>query len=217
MKILVIGAHPDDEVLGVGGSIAKWVEEGHEVYVRLFTDNTPRHFATGASPAPRMYAERARKALGGYLSLSTSYFKDQGLELEPLTTLAEVLESDLSHIEPDLIISHSIHDLNIDHRQVAEATLIAARPSKTRANLLTYSMDCSNFGAPYGASQGTFFVPLTPAQVGKKLEAYAQYELEVPHTPNLRSMELLQAEMKINGGHAGVLWAERFSVIRWSL
>jgi LmbE family N-acetylglucosaminyl deacetylase len=211
MRVLVIGAHPDDEVLGAGGSLARWAEESHSLGVLLLTDNQQRH--SGAIPLEQTVTA-ASEELAVFEMLQMARMPDQGLH-KLYSEVLEKIERAMSDFKPDLVISHTVHDLNLDHRTVAEATLVACRPHRYGGGLLTYAVAGSNFGQPTGVQHDQMFVKLEHRHARKKIAAYLKYKEEVVMSPNLRSPDLVMAQMKINGGKIHSNWAEAFGVVRW--
>ncbi len=129
-SILVISAHPDDETIGCGGTIAKHISQGDSVYALSFTDGVSsrgRHIDQAASKDRVKASEMAAKLLG-FSWISRGEYPDNMLDTIPILDLAKNIEAVKIEYSPDIIYTHSYADLNIDHRKVHEATLIAFRP-----------------------------------------------------------------------------------------
>ena len=127
-KILVIAAHSDDEMLGCGATLAKFSAQGHHIRVVFMTDGVSARESL-LSDADGRY-ENAKNALNtlGVRDFINYNFPDNKLDQVKRKELAKVIEKEIESFKPSLLISHFSGDLNIDHRRVAEAVLVATRP-----------------------------------------------------------------------------------------
>ena len=125
MRILTVAAHPDDETLGAGGTIAKWAARGHEVWVCIVSDGvTSRH---GHVELQKECAIRACDVLG----VSHTVFcglPDQRLDSLALVDVITPIEKCIAELQPDVLLTHFNQDVNQDHRIVFQAVMVAARP-----------------------------------------------------------------------------------------
>lgn len=209
-KVLVVVAHPDDETLGCGGTIAKHIAEGDEVYCIVMTDNfrSPRIFE---------YACKAMDILG----IKNRYFiglKDSQLERLTMLDLAREIEQviEVKGVGiPDIIYTHYEYDLSIDHRLTFQAILTTFRPVWGKpVSILSFEVAS---GTEW-ASQSQVFAPNVFVDIrdylGKKLDAYAEYKTEIRESPHPRSESSLTARAKYWGVFAGLEFAEPFKLIR---
>ena len=133
-KILVIAAHPDDETLGCGGSIARFVKEGAIVYCLILNQGKASRFDDPKDaeiiPLQKQVRTEARKAMN-ILMVSEIIFKnfpDQRYDTVPFIDIVKSIEKVIGKIDPDIIFTHSKKDLNKDHRITFQATMTALRP-----------------------------------------------------------------------------------------
>ncbi|MGZ4965952.1 MAG: PIG-L deacetylase family protein [Limisphaerales bacterium] len=217
MNILVTAAHPDDEVLGVGGTIAKRVEEGHAVFVCIVADGI-----TARGDQREQQLECARKACAelGVRKVFLPGLKDQQLDVYPLVDLNKKLEEIIREAAPQVVYTHFYGDLNMDHRVVFEATMVAARPhaSGVRKILCFETLSSTEWNAP----QRDVFAPnvfedvtQTFAQKNRALAYYTKTSLgEIKEFPHPRSFECVEALAKLRGATVGVERAEAFMLMR---
>ncbi|MFQ5866774.1 MAG: PIG-L deacetylase family protein [bacterium] len=219
MKILVIAAHPDDEVYGVGGTIVKHIREGDEVFVCILTDGASTQYP-GNKTMIKQKKEEARKSTE-ILGIKKIYFFD--LPDMQLDTIAHVkvnkaIEEMISRIMPDIVYTHYWGDVNKDHRVVFESTMVAVRPSfkHTIKRILLYETPSSSeWNAPILTDK---FIPNVYVDISetisKKIEAMKAYESELREFPHPRSIEAVTTYVKKNGLVIAKEAAECFLLIR---
>jgi len=217
MNVLVIAAHADDEVLGAGGSIARWTREGHDVSVLFFTDGVgSRGKNSAAARIRRKAAQKAAKILGFSIA-GLGTFPDNQLDTVPLLKIAQTIERVKAKVRPERVLTHFWGDLNIDHRRVFEAALTAFRPQpgETCREILSFEVaSATEWGAPAEAFRPTSYVQLSQTDVDRAVEAYQAYQHEVRPSPHSRSVEAFRARRLVRGHEAGVSWAEGFVLCR---
>lgn len=215
-KILVIAAHPDDETLGVGGTVAKAIKGGAKAELCIVTAGYEPWISKKELVARRKEALAASKIL----EFSDSHFLGLpavGLDKIPKKDLNDALSKIVMEVKPDVIYTTSDTDINMDHRIVYEATVVAARPRPgcTIKRLLAYELPSST---EWGAMMlGTPFIPNVFVDISRtleiKLKAMKAYKLELKEFPHPRSLENIRA-MAINRGAAvGFRAAEAFKLI----
>ena len=219
MRILTVAAHPDDETLGAGGTMARLAGQGHEVWVCILTDGvTARHHHVDQQ---QDCAVRAGDVLG-VKRLVFCGLPDQRLDSLPLLDVIGPIEKVVAELEPEMVFTHFAQDANQDHRVAFQATLVAARPleSSSVERLLCYETASSTEWAP--PFQGSVFAPNVFVDISStlatKLEAMRQYEgtfaSEMKPFPHPRSYEALEAIARRHGSAAGVGAAEPFMLVR---
>jgi LmbE family N-acetylglucosaminyl deacetylase len=219
MRILTVAAHPDDETLGAGGTMARLSAASHEVHVCILTEGvTARHRHMDRQQECAM---RACAALG----VSDVVFcglPDQRLDSLPLLEVITPIEKCIGEIRPDLIFTHFSQDANQDHRVVFQATLVAARPMADASvtTVLCYETASSTeWAAPFAGSvfSPNLFVDIS-GTLPVKLNALRAYEEtftgEMRPFPHPRSYEALEAISRRHGAIAGVGAAEAFMLVR---
>lgn len=220
-RILVVAPHPDDEVLGVGGTIKKKVNQGHVVYVAIVTNATrsdPVRFTKEKLLNVRNEAKHACASLG----VKKVFFEDfpaPALDQYPGHLMAEAISKILHEIRADVLFVPFRGDIHNDHKAVFDACMVAARPvgSYSVKKIYAYeTMSETEWAYPFA---GESFIPnkyecLTIEEFHAKLEAMKYYKSQVRMFPNPRSIEALEALAKYRGSTVSVERAEAFMVIR---
>lgn len=208
MRILVVAAHPDDEALGCGGTMARLASEGHDVHVAIA--------GAGRDPVQTAGAARASAALGVHLPvLGRGLFDDNEADGRPLLGLVRWVEERIAEVEAEVVYTHHEGDLNVDHHAVARAVLVATRPGlSTVKEVLAFFVPSSTewaFGG--GGYDPNVFVDVSGTMDAKlaALECYAGEMREFPHP---RSREAVLAHAAVWGSVSGVRAAEAFRLVR---
>jgi LmbE family N-acetylglucosaminyl deacetylase len=216
MRILVVAAHPDDEILGPGGTILRHVAAGDDVTVYIACAGTNIRYE--APQAADLYntARRVGGLLGAVVRLGE--LPDQGLDTLPLTRVISALDAEIVAADPDLMYVHYWGDINRDHRILAEALLTAGRPYAA-PHVRTIRCFETPSSTEWGSAAGLApFVPNLFVDVvetlNAKLDAFASYVSEVRPWPHPRSREALEARARTWGSVSGLAAAEAFVVAR---
>ena len=133
-KILIIAAHPDDEVLGCGGTMAKWANEGAEVYSLIMAegatsrDKTRDRESRNVDLAHLGLAAQKASDLLGIASVELLSYPDNRMDSVDLLDVVKSVEDRIKKINPDTVVTHHSADLNIDHQVIHEAVMAACRP-----------------------------------------------------------------------------------------
>jgi LmbE family N-acetylglucosaminyl deacetylase len=215
-RVLVIAAHPDDELLGVGGTVARHAAAGDEVHGLVVSEGASSRYPSGADEELRSAGRTAAAILGAreprFLGL-----RDQQLDAMPILEVIRPVEAVVRELAPEIVYTHHWGDLNRDHRVVCEAVMVACRPVGTapRRVLCFETPSSSEWSAPDPALQftPTVFVDIT-ATLEKKLAAMACYASELRPQPHPRALESLRARAASWGQHAGLAYAEPFVLAR---
>lgn len=214
---LVIVAHPDDEVLGIGGTILKLQKEyGYDVHIAFMTSTKPHK--------KWEYAEEVSALLNTTCCMPPySTFGEAltplTLDGEPIAKLVDYVEDLLDFHEPELVFTHHSGDLNQDHRAVGEAVLIATRPFPGQLVKKVYTFDTAS-STEWAFGEFPKFEPNTYIDITEyfniKLKALMIYEEEIRDRefPHPRSIESLTANSKLKGSVVGVNRAETFRMVR---
>jgi N-acetylglucosamine malate deacetylase 1 len=224
MNILVVAAHPDDEVLGCGGTLCRHSEEGHHVFVVYMAQGIMSRFQEkdiGArNEAVGRLKEDARKAADILGIEGTVFFDfpDNRMDHVDLLDVVRGVESCLDRFHPSIVYSHHEGDLNIDHSIVARAVITATRPQQEQTVEEVYAFEVLSstewaFHQPDGVFSPNCFVGME-AYLDRKLEAMAAYQSEVRRFPSPRSLESIRYLARLRGSQAGLEAAEAFRLIR---
>jgi len=201
-SLLVVAAHPDDEVLGCGGTIAKLVDEGATIHVAFLADGVFSRAGDPNAQQDELQFRRAvaQKACGilGVTSMSLGDFPDNRMDTVALLDITKAVEELISKHQPDAVFTHHAGDLNIDHRRIHEAVVTACRPQHGHPvkTLLCFEVPSSTeWQLPGSAPVFTpnWFVDISDTLARKlaALDAYAAELREWPHPRSRRGVEYL--------------------------
>ena len=215
-SILVVAAHPDDEVLGCGGYIANQVKSGDEVLVTFLSDGvSSRQGNLGLQEieARRHAASLAAKVLG-VSDVSFGDFPDNKLDAVPLLEIIKSIEAVVERVQPSIVITHFGGDLNIDHRIVNQAVLTACRPTVDQVVKQIMFFEVSSSTEWQVPTEGEAFVPNWFEDISQTLElkvkALLMYEHELREWPHPRSVKAIEHLAHWRGASCGVDAAEAF-------
>jgi N-acetylglucosamine malate deacetylase 1 len=232
MKVLVIVAHPDDEVLGMGGTIAKYVANRDNVHVvYLTTGITSRRnsghlnktvYDTNEKNSNLMKKEieklkidalKSCKILG--VKTSSFYdFPDNELDSIPKLKIIKTIENEIKKQKPDIIFTNHYGDLNIDHKIVFESCLTACRPiSGKTPNLFAFGVISSMEWNYPSSFEPNYFVNISK-YYKKKIMAMKSYKNELKKYPHPRSLDGIKVTAQKWGTVCGQNFAEAFEIIR---
>lgn len=224
--ILVVAAHPDDEILGCGGSIHKWAGRGIQIHAVILAEGLTSRFKQGEDVSQgqiewlRRDARRSATMIG-YQTISFESFPDNRMDHVDLLDIVHILSRHIDHIKPDMILTHHNSDLNIDHRICFQAVLTACRPLpgchvKTILTFETPSATEWNFPYFKNVFSPNIFVDISE-HIEQKIQAMACYQTESREAPHPRSSESLYAIAQRWGSVIGCSYAEAFELIRTSI
>lgn len=210
--ILVISAHPDDEILGLGGTLRKHIEKGDRVSVVIFCEAETMRYRDKNVGLKKM-AEDAGKLIG-FNSIKFLDFPDQHLDKYSLVDIIKPIEEIVENLKPKIVYTHFYGDINKDHKIIAEASIVALRPFKNLVeNLIAYETPSSTeWQIPYNFSPN-FFVDITNT-LKFKLKAIEFYKSEVYKPPHPRSLESLKSRASYWGTFCNMQYAEAFLIYR---
>jgi LmbE family N-acetylglucosaminyl deacetylase len=222
--VLVVAAHPDDEVLGCGGTMARLAREGNDVYTLILGEGiTSRE--EERDPAKReneiaelrKQAENANKILG-VKKVYTFDFPDNRFDIVPLLDIIKTIEEIKDGFKPDIVFTHHIGDLNIDHQITFKAVMAACRPIINESVKEIYSFEIPSSTEWNAPSSLTYFMPDFFVDVNKSIEtknnALKEYKTELRDFPHPRSLKAVELNAKLWGVKMGFEAAEAFKTIR---
>ncbi|NMQ05966.1 PIG-L family deacetylase [Candidatus Accumulibacter phosphatis] len=222
-SVLVVAAHPDDEVLGCGGTIARHLAQGDHVHVLILaegaTSRSEQRDRTAAGEQLLVLSAAAREAHArlGSTSLAMLDFPDNRMDSVHLLDVVKAVESHFRKADPDIIYTHFPGDLNIDHRITSEAVQTACRPQPGNrlCQVLFFEVPSST---EWRMSGNNGFVPNyfcdISSMLDRKLAALDSYALEMRGWPHARSVTACEHLARWRGASIGVEAAEAFVVGR---
>jgi LmbE family N-acetylglucosaminyl deacetylase len=217
MNILIVAAHPDDEVLGCGAVIKKHTSKKDKVFVCILTDGGSNRYNKKMTTALRKNALSAARVLG-VTKVIFEKFPNQMLDTVPIASVIHAIEKVTADIQPEIIYTHDGHDLNRDHVVTYEATLVATRPlpgAKIK-KLFTYFVPSSTEYNDFD-ERGVFipnvFVNIKN-EIDAKIKAFSCYRSEIKPYPHPRSIKALRIYANRCGIQVGMEYAEPFKLIR---
>jgi LmbE family N-acetylglucosaminyl deacetylase len=216
--VLAIVAHPDDEVLGAGGTLARHAANGAAVHLLFLADGTGARGADQRAVARRVQAARSAASLLGCHEPQFFQFPDNRLDQVDLLDITQVIEGAIARIAPSTVYTHHAGDLNLDHVLCHRAVLTACRPKPGSSVRRIYAIEVPsstewNSPSETNAFLPTRFVDITATAVSKRraLEAYTEEMRPFPHP---RSFQAIDALAAWRGASSGLKIAEAFMVIR---
>jgi N-acetylglucosamine malate deacetylase 1 len=218
--VLVVAAHPDDEVLGCGASIAKFAADGHAVYVAFLADGvgSRRSAKHQAEMKQRRKAAQVAAKVLGVKTLFFGDFPDNRMDSVDLLDVVQVVESLVAKHRPVKVFTHHVGDLNIDHRVTSQAVVTACRPQRGQSvrELLFFEVPSSTEWQTPGAAspfEPNWFVDVS-ATLPAKMKALKAYDAEMRAWPHPRSYQAVEHLARWRGAAIGVDAAEAFVVGR---
>ncbi len=217
-KILVIGAHPDDEVLGCGGLISANSKKGGITDILITSEgvSAQKNWTKKEQAQRHEQLEEAINFLGANKVFHLK-FKDMALNEIPHTELNDSLSGVIHKNNYDYIFTHHPYDVNLDHRIVFDSTLVACRPvaESSISGLFTYFVNSSTewgIKSPHERFCPTAYLDISN-YIDKKLDALRFYKNEIRDFPHPRSCEAVKYKANVFGSEVGYEFAEAFGVI----
>jgi LmbE family N-acetylglucosaminyl deacetylase len=218
-SLLIVAAHPDDEVLGCGGTIARYTDQGSTVNLVFLADGvTARDRADSAERQRRQAAAHQAANCLGIHSVQFHDFPDNRLDTVELIKIVQTIEQAIAQHQPDTVLTHHAGDVNIDHQRVHQAVVTACRPQPGHCvkTLLFFEVPSSTEWQPPGSAPAflpNWFVDISDT-LPLKLEAFSAYEEELRPAPHPRSLASVEALARWRGATVGVEAAEAFMLGR---
>ena len=223
-NVLVVAAHPDDEVLGCGGTIARHADAGDPVHVLIVAEGATsrqqqrdRDEVAGDLSALANAAQTAGAILG-VAGVELLDLPDNRLDSLDRLDLIKRIEERIARYQPQVVYLHHAGDVNIDHRRLHEAVVTACRPAPGQPvrRLLSYEVASSTEWQPPGSApafQPNWFVDIA-VQWARKRQALEAYSSEMRSWPHARSIAALEHLARWRGAQVGVEAAEAFCLLR---
>ena len=223
-SVLVVAAHPDDEVLGCGGTIAKHAIAGDNVQILIVAEGaTSRHAERSRINASfeldcLAASADASKGILGAAGLEMLSLPDNRLDCVDRLELIKIIEERIQEHAPNIVYVHHAGDVNIDHRRLHEAVVTACRPIPNQPVRRILSFEVSSSTEWQAPGSAPFFCPNwfvdISAQWPRKREALVAYSSEMRPWPHARSLEAIEHLARWRGAQIGVEAAEAFCLLR---
>ena len=213
--VLAVGAHPDDEVLGAGATLARHADRGDEVHVLIVTEGaTAQYEDESLVDQKRREARRCADKLG-VEEVHFGDLPDMRLDAVDHVEINAVIEEARDAIDPDVVYAPPGEDVNRDHVAVHESALVATRPGSGVETVLTYEIPS---GTEWSGGDTPAFTPDryvdATSYVDRKVAAFEAYESEQRDFPHPRSAEAIRGRATVRGAESGFAAAEGFTVVR---
>lgn len=218
-SILIVGAHPDDEILGCGGTIAK-LSKNNKIFALILGEGIKSRDIENSSRKLKNLKEdaiKAQKILGIENSCFES-FPDNSFDKIALLNIVKKVQEFIKKINPDIIFTHHHSDLNIDHRLTFQAVLTCCRPQPNFLHPDIYCFEIPS-SSDWQVLIGTnIFAPNVYIDISdtieKKLKALEYYKLEMREYPHSRSLKGIEIMAQDWGRKVGKKYVEAFELIR---
>ncbi len=223
--VLVVAAHPDDEILGCGATMAKFAEDGYEIHILILGEGITsrqdiRHTESVKTEIHKLHSEVKEAArIIGAKSSEILNFPDNRFDSVDLLDIIKAIEVKKRSIKPQIIFTHHAHDLNIDHQRTFQAVLTACRPMQKETVREIYSFEVSSSTEWQVQTSADVFLPtqyviVNEKHLEKKIAAIQVYTSEICEYPHPRSPKALKLLMEWRGVNVGAFYAEAFEVVR---
>ena len=222
--ILIIAAHPDDEVLGCGGSMVKWSKSGNHVHVLIMAEGATSRDRSRNKISRQIelshLAQSAKKAgkILGVQSVELLDYPDNRMDSVDLLDVIKTIEKYIEKLKPEVVVTHHLGDLNLDHQIIHQAVMTACRPQPGHPVKCILSFEVSSsteWQAPIVINP---FVPNLFENISETLElkikALEAYDSEMREWPHARSSKAVEHLARWRGASVGVEAAETFMLLR---
>ncbi len=222
-KILVVVAHPDDEILGCGGTLLKSADKGAKIKTVIVSEGVTSRLIENLKEKKKKINQRmlSTKKAHNFIKKSEVVclnFPDQKLDTVSMLNITQKIEKEIEIFNPDIVFTHHHGDLNLDHKIVNNATITACRPSPKCSvkQIFTFEIPSSTDWQAQGDSLNfapNYFNDISE-YLGKKIKVLGKYKSEMRPWPHSRSYENIKYLAKTRGASVGVKAAEAFRLIR---
>ena len=220
-RILIIAAHPDDEILGCGGTVSRLVSEGASAFTMILgegatsrDDNRNRDSRIEEIKTLKRNIEKANEIIGVEETFSFD-FPDNRFDSVPLLDIVKTIEKVKIRVQPNIVFTHFSNDLNIDHYITNKAVLVATRPMSNEVVKEVYAFEVlssTEWNFPLSFSPN-YFVEITNSLKEKQM-AMNVYKGELRKYPHPRSLKAIEINAEYWGTRTGLGKAEAFATLR---
>ena len=215
-KILIVAAHPDDEVLGCFGTVAKLIKKGYKAYTLILGEGKTSRDNFNKKELEKIKDEilKANNVIG-IDKIFIEHFPDNRFDSVNLLDIVKVVEKVKNEIKPDIIFTHFQNDLNIDHQITYKAVITATRALKNESVKEIYSFEIlssTEWNYPLSFNPDVYFD--ISSTIDLKLKAMSEYKSELREFPHPRSLEGIKLNAKYLGMRVGREYVEAFKCVR---
>ncbi|KAA9410364.1 PIG-L family deacetylase [Haloarcula hispanica] len=221
MNVLCVVAHPDDEILGVGGTLARHANAGDDVHIAILSNGVMSRYDSDEAAQSEidersMRAREACEIIGG--SVEVCDFPDNSFDTVPLLDIVQTIEGEIKEHNPEIVYTHHHGDLNVDHELACRATITATRPlsdSCVDRVLAFETLSATEWAVPKSSNafQPTTFVDISEYH-NTKMDALRVYERELREPPHPRNPVTVKKNAQVWGAKSGFDAAEPFQLLR---
>jgi LmbE family N-acetylglucosaminyl deacetylase len=220
-RILIVAAHPDDEVLGCFGTVARLIQEGYEAYTLILgegkTSRDEKRQVDNKRNEIAVLNNEIRNANNviGIKKVFIESFPDNRFDSIDLLDIIKVVSKVKSEVKPDIIFTHYEHDLNIDHQITYKAVVTATRPMQDECVKDIYSFEIlssTEWNYPVSFSPDIYYDISNTLDL--KIKAMKEYISELCEYPHPRSLEGIELNAKYQGMRVGKKAVEAFKCVR---
>jgi LmbE family N-acetylglucosaminyl deacetylase len=215
--VLVVAAHSDDEALGCSGTISKHIEQGDSVHLLFMTDGVASRSGKVNNKKKRLTDAQGVAEILGVDTLTNLDFPDNRMDSIPLLDVVKEIEDKISQVQPEVIYTHHIGDLNIDHQITHKAVITACRPQPGFCVRKIYAFEVLSSTEWQTPGVESFcpnmFIDITD-YIDLKKQVLKAYSEEMHKTPHSRSIDNAIRLNAVRGNSVGVDYAEAFILIR---
>lgn len=221
MTVLIIVAHPDDEILGCGGTAARLAKEGHEIYTLILGEGITSRFEKRSAKKAALQIKKIREmavSANKIIGVKKVFFcglPDNRFDSCDLLDIVRIIEKKKEEVRPDIIFTHYEKDLNIDHQITYKAVITATRPTEHETVREIYAsevLSSTEWNFPLSFFPDVFFGIQDTLDL--KLKALGIYKSEIRSFPYPRSPEGVKYNAAVWGMKTGLRYAEAFKCVR---
>ena len=216
-KILAIVAHPDDEIIGCGGTLLKHIDNNDEVYVIYAADGESSRSINLKNILLRKKQAELVKNKSKIKEIFFLNYPDNQMDTCSILDISKSINKIINKVKPDIIYTHHYNDLNIDHRLTFEATMVACRPISEKKIKEIYSFEILSSSEWFGRKNLAFnpnvYVDISKF-IKKKIELMKLYKHEIRKFPHPRSLLSMKLKSKVRGSEVHSFYSEAFELIR---
>ena len=209
MHILIIAAHPDDEVLGMGATIKKLAKKRNKIHLLIISEGTTAQYSDSKMIRTRRNACKKSAKILGISSIDFLDYPDMKLDTISHLEINKEIEKIIKKFKPKIVYTTPNHDLNLDHKIVHNSTLVATRPQSGVKEIFSYEIP----GTVKKPNQPNVFEDIT-MELSYKIKAMKCYKSELNRYPHPRSLKAIENLSVQRGIESGVKNAEAFQLIR---